>query len=59
MVTLNEKELKMLHYIAEIYSNFEMVSDIITLKATTYAAAKEELKTIIDKNPRILGGKLI
>lgn len=46
-------------YQAELYRNFEMVSDIITLKSTTYGDAVDELTNIIDKNPTVLGGKLI
>jgi hypothetical protein len=46
-------------YQAELYRNFEMVSDVVTLKSTTYGEAVEELKNIIDKNSTVLGGKLI
>lgn len=46
-------------YKAEIFMDFSMASETITLKATTYGDAKEELEAIIYNNPLVLGGNLI
>ena len=48
-----------IHYKAKIFRDFEMAWEIITLKAVTYGDAVDELETIINNNPLVLGGELI